>query len=281
MPDIGRFFNVDPLSEKYVYNSTYAFSENKVISHRELEGLEAIPADNFKKSDQMLVVVALGRANGIYGDGISGNNTLYKNLPQNLQNDDGLALFISRAVNTQVITYAGSDSGITAKHIAETVANYRIINPDSKVALIGHSLGGKDVLDAANFIGENNDINNKVNLIMTLEAASISNRGSAYSTHLKSNSLNIVNFNSHNSSMKNGGGIPTSNNQNATTINLPKGTDHTNMDNTLAPFIIPILNRMNNGTDPIKLINNINFKNIPILNNGDLDPNKTKGTTGS
>jgi len=39
-PDIGRFFNVDPLSEKYVYNSPYAFSENQVVAHRELEGLE-------------------------------------------------------------------------------------------------------------------------------------------------------------------------------------------------------------------------------------------------
>lgn len=40
-PDIGRFFNVDPLAEKYFYNSPYAFSENKVTSHVELEGLEA------------------------------------------------------------------------------------------------------------------------------------------------------------------------------------------------------------------------------------------------
>lgn len=41
-PQIGRFIEIDPLSEKYVYNSTYAFSENKVISHVELEGLEAV-----------------------------------------------------------------------------------------------------------------------------------------------------------------------------------------------------------------------------------------------
>ena len=41
MPDIGRFFNVDPLAEKYYYNSPYAFSENKVVAHREIEGLEA------------------------------------------------------------------------------------------------------------------------------------------------------------------------------------------------------------------------------------------------
>jgi hypothetical protein len=30
------------LAEKYVHNSTYAFSENKVTAHVELEGLESI-----------------------------------------------------------------------------------------------------------------------------------------------------------------------------------------------------------------------------------------------
>ncbi|CAA7196831.1 DUF6443 domain-containing protein [Chryseobacterium potabilaquae] len=40
MPDIGRFFNIDPLAEDYIHNSTYAFSENRVIDNVELEGLE-------------------------------------------------------------------------------------------------------------------------------------------------------------------------------------------------------------------------------------------------
>lgn len=40
-PQIGRFWSVDPLSNKYPDNSTYAFSEDKVTSHVELEGLEA------------------------------------------------------------------------------------------------------------------------------------------------------------------------------------------------------------------------------------------------
>ncbi len=39
---LGRFWSIDPLAESYYYNSTYAFSENKVTSHFELEGLEAI-----------------------------------------------------------------------------------------------------------------------------------------------------------------------------------------------------------------------------------------------
>src|ERR1700722_1821293 len=42
-PQIGRFWSADPLSAKYVYNSPYVFSENKVIGHVELEGLEAVP----------------------------------------------------------------------------------------------------------------------------------------------------------------------------------------------------------------------------------------------
>ncbi len=39
-PAIGRFFNVDPLASEFVYNSPYAFAENRVINGVELEGLE-------------------------------------------------------------------------------------------------------------------------------------------------------------------------------------------------------------------------------------------------
>ncbi|TSJ46564.1 LamG-like jellyroll fold domain-containing protein [Fluviicola chungangensis] len=39
-PRIGRFFAIDPLASKYPHNSVYAFSENVVIDHVELEGLE-------------------------------------------------------------------------------------------------------------------------------------------------------------------------------------------------------------------------------------------------
>ncbi len=39
-PRLGRFFAIDPLAAKYPHNSPYAFSENVVIDHVELEGLE-------------------------------------------------------------------------------------------------------------------------------------------------------------------------------------------------------------------------------------------------
>ena len=39
-PSIGRFLSVDPLSSSYPWNSSYAFSENRVIDGVDLEGLE-------------------------------------------------------------------------------------------------------------------------------------------------------------------------------------------------------------------------------------------------
>ena len=50
---LGRFFSVDPLFRNYSYNSCYAFSENRIIDCRELEGAELIDAD-----DARLKVVA-------------------------------------------------------------------------------------------------------------------------------------------------------------------------------------------------------------------------------
>ncbi|AZA56571.1 DUF6443 domain-containing protein [Chryseobacterium shandongense] len=40
MPDVGRFFNIDPLTEEYPTWSPYVFSGNRVIDAREIEGLE-------------------------------------------------------------------------------------------------------------------------------------------------------------------------------------------------------------------------------------------------
>ena len=42
-PALGRFFNIDPLAESYVYNSPYAFAENKLGRGIELEGAELLP----------------------------------------------------------------------------------------------------------------------------------------------------------------------------------------------------------------------------------------------
>ncbi len=45
-PRLGRFFTMDPLTTEYPWNSTYAFSENRVIDGIELEGLEFLDVNN-------------------------------------------------------------------------------------------------------------------------------------------------------------------------------------------------------------------------------------------
>jgi RHS repeat-associated protein len=44
-PEIGRFISVDPLSDKFAYNSPYAFAENKLGMGVEFEGLELVGWD--------------------------------------------------------------------------------------------------------------------------------------------------------------------------------------------------------------------------------------------
>jgi uncharacterized protein (TIGR02594 family) len=44
---ICRFLSVDPLTRSYPYNSTYAFSENRVLDGIELEGLEWQPVNKY------------------------------------------------------------------------------------------------------------------------------------------------------------------------------------------------------------------------------------------
>jgi RHS repeat-associated protein len=50
-PEIGRFFGIDPIAEKYFYNSPYAFAENRVIDGKELEGLEWVNSTGQKVYD--------------------------------------------------------------------------------------------------------------------------------------------------------------------------------------------------------------------------------------
>jgi hypothetical protein len=55
----ARFMSIDPLAEKFPYNATYAFQENKMGLGRELEGLELVYRKNtspiFKKKFAMTI----------------------------------------------------------------------------------------------------------------------------------------------------------------------------------------------------------------------------------
>lgn len=59
IPELGRFFNVDPLAEKYTYNSPFAFQENKIGLGRELEGLEMTSFDMDSKDPNVKYMAEL------------------------------------------------------------------------------------------------------------------------------------------------------------------------------------------------------------------------------
>lgn len=88
--------SVDPLSEKFQNNGTYAFSENKVTIHIELEGLESVPVNPagvvFGKAQNAWNGV-VQRINGITSSANAYLNSTEKAVADGLSPVDGIAFF--------------------------------------------------------------------------------------------------------------------------------------------------------------------------------------------
>ncbi len=141
-PQIGRFIEIDPLAEKYVYNSTYAFSENKVIRHVELEGLEAIVSNiGDPKHQGDLVEIRIS------GKVINDSKTNYS--PEQMQ---GIANSINQGINAAYTNSTEETNSVGRGNISVATSDnplqpgehaYRIVDPDKvpdpqrKVFVIG------------------------------------------------------------------------------------------------------------------------------------------------
>jgi RHS repeat-associated protein len=70
-PRVGRFFAIDPLAQRYPWNSSYAFSENRVLDRIELEGLESQMSpwywyNKWRKEGPLLERILAGGAEAAY-----------------------------------------------------------------------------------------------------------------------------------------------------------------------------------------------------------------------
>ncbi len=101
-PRVGRFFVVDPLALKFPWNSSYAFSENRLIDALEIEGLES-------------VIYSIKR---IYVDGKLTVKVTEKKLRENGPLGDGVAVILN---NNGLKTYF---YGNEAEDIKELVAHF-------------------------------------------------------------------------------------------------------------------------------------------------------------
>ncbi len=82
---IGRFMCIDPLAEKYTYNSTYAFAENKLGLGRELEGCELGPL--FGVAEIVKVSAEIGEVTEVAGE-VGGKTEIHHVIPRALKGED-------------------------------------------------------------------------------------------------------------------------------------------------------------------------------------------------
>ena len=232
---IGRFMNVDPLSEKYSYQSHYNFSENRVIDSRELEGLEAVRFDK-KDGVQNFVVVVKG----------------YKS-PQNegdtqAESYDLTSLPMLTELNsetTKVVVFDSSPGSNTINDISESIINFSNAHSDGFVIAVGHSMGADNLVE---MVKENKNI--LVDKLITVDIAT-----PTYSdSNIPSTVPSATNY--YQTDSFTGGEIIRADNPTKTKIQniLVPNTSHTTIDNAVAPKIVEMVSNIIN-TNPIPLRN--------------------------
>ncbi len=162
---IGRFMNVDPLTEKYMDWSPYVFSGNRVVDCRELEGLEPIVA---RKGTQNLIIVNQGFA-GEYPKGNSQAQNAGKSDSELGIDYSGLGKFTkldNERTGTQVGVFASSQGDETKNDIASSIRSFKTQNKNGRVILVGHSLGADNLIEMVN---ENPSL--KIDYMLTIDTA--------------------------------------------------------------------------------------------------------------
>lgn len=145
-PQIGRFLQIDPLADKYRYNSTYAFSENKVIAHREMEGLEAWTVNDpdgttttfsgpyANRNSAQTAYNNRKRINGerlnIGADGMVNSNKITQNRVLKAQESGPLTKVIGIVLHT---TAGSSASGAISAMRSENLGVHFIIDKDGTI----------------------------------------------------------------------------------------------------------------------------------------------------
>jgi len=211
----------------------------------------------YDKNTENLVIVIQG-ANSPFSDTLDKNKTQVDIV--NSRDTDGLG-FIESKINdkdTKVLTYVASYSyNLTPQEIYNTIYYYKMMKPNGRVILIGHSLGGFNVTQVLDKLSKNN-IN--VELAVFLDIANKKNNSVNYL--VKSNVMNVVNLTSDTWSddfyfFTNSGGQVHRHKNNTTTkiINYHvKNTRHTTIDNKTYIMVYGIVKTTLNNQSPIDYV---------------------------
>jgi pimeloyl-ACP methyl ester carboxylesterase len=143
---------------------------------------------------------------------------------------------------TQVVTYVGTHTfNLTPIKIINMVNDFRLIKPNGKIILVGHSLGAYNIVQALEKL---NDINVSVDLVILLDTSN--KKYNNYDFLVRKNVKNIYNYTSPKWSDKlkfftNSGGlvIPYKGNSYTNYRNIEiEGVEHTTIDNEIPTLVI-------------------------------------------
>lgn len=223
---MARFFNVDPLSEKYNTWSTYAFSGNRVVDSRELEGLEPM---EINKTTKNLVIVTQGWVGNPPNGATQAQNFVKTNKDGGIDYD-GIGIINNlNSKTTQVGIFASSKGENTKNDILSSIQSFRKQSPSGKLIMVGHSMGADNEIELVN---EHPNI--KVDLLFTLDIADDPRVG-IDDDKIPSNVKTAVNYyNKNDGFMHSGiGGEDIEINDPSKTkgINVPVSAAHTQIDN--------------------------------------------------
>jgi len=262
---LGKFLSVDPLSREYPWNSTYAFAENDPINFIDLDGAEKAKT---KQSTTTLIVVIQGWAGGTDQE----NNPLdgatqSKNAAKTNSKagpDLGLGKIGAGRKNVEVVTFASSMSGNTTSDVEATILDFQKQKPKGKVIIVGHSLGASNAVDVLQRAKVKN-----ITALITIDPSSGDGKffyGPNYaSKEIPSGMVeNVINY-YLNPEAK----LEFDNETNGVNIQLiSKGSlNHTNIDNTMVPFVIEDINNADKGVNAVQKAKGRDYNNVKTIQN--------------
>jgi hypothetical protein len=187
-----------------------------------------------KKTTNNLVIVIQGVNNPF-------KDFIYKNKTQldvtNTRDEDGLGYIKSKnfTKDTQVLSYVGSHSeNLTPEDVYSTIYYYKLFNPTGKVIMVGHSMGGYNIIQVVNRL-DKSKIN--IDLIILIDPANKKENNVNYNIPKNINKLINLTSPEYSDGFKfftNSGGkfLDSSTNLNYINIDINNST-HTSIDNVV------------------------------------------------
>jgi hypothetical protein len=185
-----------------------------------------------KKTTNNLVIVIQG-VNNPFKDFITKNKTQVD--ITNSRDENGLGYLKSKnfTENTQVLSYVSTHSeNLTPEDIYSVIYYYKLFNPNGKVIMVGHSIGGYNIIQVANRLSKD-----KINIDLSILIDPANKKENNVKYSIPNNINKLINLTSPEYSdnfkfFTNSGGKSLTSTTTLNYVNIDiKNTTHTSIDN--------------------------------------------------